>query len=132
MEYIFSCKSSIIREPSLKGDCFFFPPQLYVVSFQEHHKRSIPKDTWNLLLDFSTMITDDMSNYDEEGLYLCFWFWLWDAVSPVTVVFIVQFSSIKLFIQVPLCICSPGAWPVLIDDFVEFARPHIGTKSTAV
>ena len=49
--------------------------------------KAITKDVWDMLLTFATDISDDMSDYDEDG-----------------------------------------AWPVMIDDFVEWYREENGLQ----
>lgn len=110
-------------DPSQRKLGCFFSDFRCLCCIQEHHKRSIPKDTWNLLLDFGNMIADDMSNYDEEGE---------DDSRSSSGRHSSDWNFSSTLITSQLCVRNPGpcflpsgAWPVLIDNFVEFARPIV-------
>lgn len=73
--------------------------------------KSIPKDTWQLLLSFIDQVNDNLKNYDPNGIITF------------------QFSSIPselkeiLSFQRPHCICGiVDCWPIAIDDFVDFVK----------
>ena len=72
---------------------------------KEHHKRSIPKDTWNLLLDFATTVNDDLG----------------ECVASFEVINTMWTLSSGNYDE-------EGAWPVLIDDFVEYAKPIVNQQ----
>ena len=128
---------------------------------EENVKTSIPKDTWNLLLDFSDQIKPDLSNYDENGtlLYLVTLAVGGSApASPVPLPPLPQpalsvtvfarayrrrvpvppthpphplpttpFTAGLTYVSAGACVraCVPvgaraGAWPCMIDEFVEW------------
>ena len=72
---------------------------------KEHHKRSIPKDTWNLLLDFATTVNDDLGE----------WVVGFEGIDTMRTLSSGNYDE-------------EGAWPVLIDDFVEYAKPIVNQQ----
>lgn len=43
----------------------------WLAYLQEHYKKSVPRDTWNLLLEFATTVEPDCSNYDPLAAWPC-------------------------------------------------------------
>ncbi|KAJ1624164.1 Cullin binding-domain-containing protein [Pavlovales sp. CCMP2436] len=78
---------------------------------------AIPRDTWMLLIDFVQMINVDFSSYDDDGAR-------WHAPDSSCV----RVGVARLLSPPPPPLCA-GAWPVLIDDFVTWAKERLQKKS---
>ena len=76
---------------------------------QDKHKKAINRDTWNLLLDFLRQTNADLSNYDSDGRFPR---WIWYIRVDGS-------FSTRLF-------TGTGAWPSTIDSFVEWKRAQEG------
>ena len=81
---------------------------------QEYHKKAISRDTWNLLLDFSRNVKGDLSNYDADGMQRALTRGLRRGLALTR-------GRAPGRVENRLC-ATAGAWPVLIDDFVAYAR----------
>ncbi|KAM3186072.1 hypothetical protein ACTXT7_005078, partial [Hymenolepis weldensis] len=112
-------------------------------SFNEKNQSAISKDTWDLLLAFAKTIAPDFSDYDIEGDYDHISWERRGKVIPIgawdlrnkSYELASYYTGLHIFDQVHRwCIDrkgsfetykkSLGAWPVLIDEFVEWARPY--------
>lgn len=49
------------------GDISYYSKdELWNTFLKENYKKSIPKDAWNMVLDFATSIDETMSNYEDD------------------------------------------------------------------
>jgi hypothetical protein len=97
-----------------RSSCPSTPPP---IPMKQTQTASLTKDTWHLLLDFSFNISPDLSNFDEDGR------WLRGPCRRAP--FMTRSCS--------TCgaLCVAGAWPLIIDDFVVFARKAIAAGGGA-
>ncbi|KAI3655035.1 hypothetical protein MP228_000415 [Amoeboaphelidium protococcarum] len=48
---------------------YFHHLQQWCDYVQNHYGKAIPRDTWNMILDFASSVNADFSNYDHEGAW---------------------------------------------------------------